>query len=106
VRVRVCVREQETERARAREKRGREREPENACECECECECVCVCVCVCDTYSYIHVGWLQIVGSFKILVSFAAYRLFYRALLPKKPMFFGSLIIVASSYIPIWGGYD
>jgi len=34
----------------------------------------------------------------KIEVSYAEYRLFYRALLQKRPMFLGSLLIVATPY--------
>ena len=58
----------------------------------------CVCVCVCDRESArtsemrekarqcvcVHripyMGWLRLAGSFKLHVSFAEYRLFYRAL--------------------------
>jgi len=43
-------------------------------------------------------GWLQRVGSFKLWVSFAEYRLFYRALLQKRPMILRSLLIVATPY--------
>ena len=31
-------------------------------------------------------GWLRLVGSLKVQISFAEYRLFYRALLQKKPI--------------------
>jgi len=31
-------------------------------------------------------GWLRLVRSFKLYVSFAEYRLFYRALLQKRPV--------------------
>ena len=31
-------------------------------------------------------GWLRVVGSLKLQVSFAEYRLFYRALLQKRPI--------------------
>jgi len=41
-------------------------------------------------------GWLQLVGSLKIYVSFAEYRLFYRALLQKRPIILRSLLIVAT----------
>ena len=37
------------------------------------------------------------VSSLKIYVSFAEYSLFYNALLQKRPMFWGSLLIVATS---------
>jgi len=36
---------------------------------------------------YIHMGWLRWVGSWKLKVSFAEYRLFCRALLQKRPVF-------------------
>ena len=42
-------------------------------------------------------GWLHVVGSLK--VSFAEYRLFYRALLQKRPMILKSLLIVATPYM-------
>jgi len=45
------------------------------------------------------VGWLRLVSSFKIQVSFAEYSLFHRALWQKRPMFLGSLLIVATPYI-------
>ena len=34
----------------------------------------------------LHVGWLRSVGSIKIQVSIAEYRLFYRSLLQKRPI--------------------
>jgi len=43
-------------------------------------------------------GWLRLVGSLKLQVSFAEYRLFYRALLQKRPLFLRSLPIVATPY--------
>ena len=43
-------------------------------------------------------GWLSLIGSFKFYDSFAEYNLFYRAVLQKRPMFLGSLLIVATSY--------
>jgi len=43
-------------------------------------------------------GWLRSVGSIKSLVSFAEYRLFYRALLQKRPRISRSLLIVATPY--------
>jgi len=39
------------------------------------------------------IGWLRLVGSFKLKVSFAEYRLFYRALLQKRPIILRSLLI-------------
>ena len=44
----------------------------------------------------IHMGWLRLVGSFKLYVSFAEYCLFYRALLQKRPIILRSLLIVAT----------
>jgi len=41
-------------------------------------------------------GWLRLVGSLKVQVSFAEYRLFYRALLQKRPIILRSLLIVAT----------
>ena len=43
-------------------------------------------------------GWLRLVGSLKLQVSLAEYRLFYRALLQKRPMISRSLLIVATPY--------
>jgi len=44
-------------------------------------------------------GWLRLVGSLELQVSFAEYRLFYRALLQKRPIILRSLLIVASPYL-------
>ena len=44
-------------------------------------------------------GWLRLLGSFKIYVSFAEYSLFYRALLQKRPIILKSHLIVAHSCI-------
>ena len=41
-------------------------------------------------------GWLQLVGSLKLQVSFAEYGLFYRSLLQKRPIILRSLLIVAT----------
>ena len=43
-------------------------------------------------------GWLQLVGSMKLQVSFAAYRLFYRALLQKRPIISSILLTKATPY--------
>ena len=45
------------------------------------------------------VRWLHVVGSIKLQVSFAEYRLFYRAFLQKRPVILSSLLIVATPYI-------
>jgi len=47
-------------------------------------------------------GWLRLVGSLKLYVSFAKYSLFYRALLQKRPIIFKSLVIVATPYWIKW----
>jgi len=44
------------------------------------------------------IGWLRLVGSLKLLASFAEYRLFYRALLQKRPVILRSVLIVATPY--------
>jgi len=41
-------------------------------------------------------GWLRLVGSLKLQVSFAEYRLFYRALLQKIPIILRILLLVAT----------
>jgi len=43
-------------------------------------------------------GWLRLVGSLKLHVSFAEYLLFYRALLQKRLIILISLLIVATPY--------
>ena len=40
--------------------------------------------------------WLRLVGSLKLEVSFAEYRLFYRAVLQKRPIILRSQLIVAT----------
>ena len=37
-------------------------------------------------YRYADMGWLRLVGSLKLQVSFAEYRLYHRALLQKRPI--------------------
>jgi len=44
-------------------------------------------------------GWLRLVGSLKLQVSFAEYRLFHRALLQKRPIILRSLRVVATPYL-------
>jgi len=43
-------------------------------------------------------GWLRLVGSLKLYVSFVAYSLFNRALSQKRPIILRSLLIVATPY--------
>ena len=45
---------------------------------------------------YSYMGWLRSVGALKLQVSFAEYRLFYRALLQKRPIILRSLLIEAT----------
>jgi len=44
-------------------------------------------------------GWLRLVGSFKLQVSFAEYSLFCQALLQKRPVILRSLLIVAIPHV-------
>ena len=48
------------------------------------------------TNSGYDMGWLRLVGSLKLQVSFVEYSLFYRALLQKRPMILRSILIVAT----------
>ena len=43
-----------------------------------------------------NMGWLRSVGSIKLWVSFAEYRLFYRALLQKRPIILSILLTKAT----------
>jgi len=56
----------------------------------------------CYIYSRSDMGWLRLVGPFKLQVSSAENRLFYRALLHKRPMILRSYLCKRR----IWGGYD
>ena len=44
-------------------------------------------------------GWLRLVGSLKLYVSFAEIRLFYRVFLQKRPIILKSLLIVANLFL-------
>jgi len=46
-------------------------------------------------------GWLRLVGSIKLQVSFPEYSLFYRALLQKRPIIQSILLTVATP-LHIW----
>jgi len=46
----------------------------------------------------VHMGWLRLVGSIKLEVSFAEYSLFYEALLQQRHILLRSLLIVATPY--------
>jgi len=48
------------------------------------------------TYKHICMGWLRLVGSLKLQVSFEEYCVFYRALLQKRPIMLRSLLIEAT----------
>jgi len=50
------------------------------------------------TFLWISMERLRLRGSLKLEVSFAEYRLFYRALLKKRPNILRSLLIVATPY--------
>ena len=54
------------------------------------------------TFENLGMGWLRLVGSFKLQVSFAEYRLFHKALLKKRPICLRSLLIVATPYLHIY----
>jgi len=41
-------------------------------------------------------GWLRLVGSMKLKISFAEYSLFYRALLQERPMILSILLAEAA----------
>jgi len=43
-------------------------------------------------------GWLRLVGSLQLYVSFAEHSLFYRALLQKRAIVLRSLLIEATPY--------
>jgi len=45
--------------------------------------------------AYVTIGWLRLVGSIQIYVSFAEYSLFYRAPLQKKPIILSMLLTEA-----------
>ena len=47
---------------------------------------------------HLTMGWLRLVGSLKLQVSFAEYSLFYRALLQKRPIISRSLLIIATPH--------
>ena len=47
-------------------------------------------------------GWLRSVGSIKLQVAFAEYRLFCRALLQKRPIILSILPTEATQYIHIY----
>ena len=53
-----------------------------------------------DTASTLHpiagMGWLRLVGSLKLLVSFAKYSVFHKALLQQRPIILRSLLFVAT----------
>ena len=42
------------------------------------------------------IGWLELVGSLKLQVSFTEYRLFYRGVWQKRRIILRSLLIVAT----------
>ena len=58
-----------------------------------------VCTYIQEAEALIDMGQLRLVGSIKVQVFWAEYRLFHRALLQKRPMTLRSLLIVATPYI-------
>jgi len=58
--------------------------------------------CQYHTICHLNMGWLRLVGSLKLQVSFAEYHPFYRALLQKRPIILRSLLIVATPYHTIY----
>ena len=61
--------------------------------------CVCVLMYIHMCTILVPMGWLRLVGSLKLQVSFAEYRLFHRALLQKRPIILWSLLHVATPYL-------
>ena len=56
-------------------------------------------VTVCSNALQWHtMGWLRLVGSIQLLVSFAEYCLFYRTLLQKRPIILSILLTKATPY--------
>jgi len=49
--------------------------------------------------SLTSMGWLRLLGSLKLQVSYVEYGLFYRALLQKKPIILRSLLTEATPYM-------
>jgi len=62
------------------------------CVCVWMCTCVSLSLRVCVSHCALPMGWLRWVGSIKLWVSFAEYRLFYRALLQKRPVILSILL--------------
>ena len=59
------------------------------------CECIHVKMGTMDC-GYSDMGWLRSVGSIKLYVSFAAYRLFYRSPLQQRPIILSILLTKAT----------
>ena len=85
-----------------------------ACVCMCVCfgmcACACLCVCLC-VYTHFcvdvnleavaqvsYMGWLQLVGSIKLYVSFAKETYKRDAILQKRPVILSILLTVATPY--------
>ena len=71
----------------------------------CVCIFVSVCVCVCENQTVLTIalggatmGWLRLVCSLILQVSFPEYSLFYRALWHNRPIHLRSLLIKAIPY--------
>jgi len=50
-------------------------------------------------YTYVSMGWLRLVGLIQLQVTFAEYRLVYRALLQKRPINLSILLAKATPYV-------
>jgi len=87
------VRERQRERRRARERARKKRESESERESDRKRE---------GEYIYryrarkFNMGWLRLVGSIKLKVAFAEYRLFYRALWQKRPVILSTILTAAT----------
>ena len=62
-------------------------------------ECVHINICVCSSQNSPDIGWLRLVGSIKLQVSFAECCLFYGALLQKRPTILSILLTKVTPYL-------
>ena len=53
----------------------------------------------CTLVVFFGMGWLRLVGSIKLQVSFVEYSLFYRALLQKRPVILSILLTEFTPYV-------
>ena len=75
----------------------------SACVWACMRKCANTCIYI-YTYSSVylrictHMGWLRLASSLELKIICAEYRLFYRALLQKRPVILRSLLVEATPY--------